>query len=85
MEPPFRPSQEWSFQPAEVTVKVGTRITWNNSGAVAHTATADDGKAFDSGSIDPRATWDFTPSAPGSFPYHCTFHPWMKGTLTVQP
>jgi plastocyanin len=85
VEPPFRPPQEWAFSPREVAVKVGSKVTWTNTGAVAHTATADDGKAFDSGTMGPQATFDFTPTSAGSIPYHCTFHPWMKGTLTVTP
>src|SRR5437899_8386840 len=42
VEPPFRPPQEWTYSPAEITVSVGTQIVWTNMGAVAHTVTADD-------------------------------------------
>ena len=83
VEPPFRQPQEWTYAPAEVSVKVGTTVVWNNTGAVAHTVTADHGQAFDSGTIDPKATYTFTPKAAGTFTYHCTFHPWMKATLVV--
>jgi plastocyanin len=62
---------------------VGTTVVWTNTGAVAHTVTADDGASFDSGSLDPKATFALTPAAAGTFAYHCTFHPWMKGTLSV--
>jgi plastocyanin len=31
----------------------------------------------------PGATFTFAPTKAGAFAYHCTFHPWMKGTLTV--
>jgi len=83
VEHPFRPPQEWTYAPAEVSVKVGTTVVWTNSGAVAHTVTADGGQAFDSGTVDPKATFTLTPKTAGTFAYHCTFHPWMKGTLTV--
>ena len=83
VEPPFRQPQEWNYAPAELSVKVGITVVWNNTGAVAHTVTADDGQAFDSGTIDPKATFTFTPKAAGTFAYHCTFHPWMKATLVV--
>ena len=33
---------------------MGTTVVWNNTGAVAHTVTADDGQAFGSGTIDPE-------------------------------
>jgi plastocyanin len=45
--------------------------------------TPDDGQAFDSGTIDPKATFTLRPTAAGTFAYHCTFHPWMKATLVV--
>ena len=66
-----------------MTTVVGATITWTNTGAVVHTVTADDGTSFDSGSLDPRTTFSFTPDAPGIFAYHCIFHPWMTGGLTV--
>jgi plastocyanin len=68
-----------------VSVKVGVTVVWTNTGAVAHTVTADDGKAFDSGSIDPKAVYSLAPPAAGTFAYHCTFHPWMTATLVVTP
>jgi plastocyanin len=85
VEPPFRPPQEWTYSPGEITVKVGTQIVWTNTGAVAHTVTADDLTSFDSGTIDPKATFKLTPAMAGTFAYHCTFHPWMKATLVVSP
>jgi LPXTG-motif cell wall-anchored protein len=46
--------------------------------------TSDDSKTFDSGSVAPRGgTFSFTTNTPGTFAYHCTFHPWMKATLVV--
>jgi plastocyanin len=83
IEPAFRPPREWSYAPDQLAVEVGTTVVWTNTGAVAHTVTADDGTSFDSGSIEPKATFALTPTAAGTFAYHCTFHPWMKGTLTV--
>jgi len=85
VEPPSQPPQSWHFDPATVTVKVGTKATWTNSGAVPHTVTADDGKTFDSGDMQANATFSFTPTLAGTFAYHCTYHPWMKGTLIVIP
>ena len=85
VEPALQPPQAWTFSPTDISVKSGQTVTWTNTGAVAHTVTADDGASFDSGSIAPGATLSLTPSAAGTFAYHCTFHPWMKGTLTVTP
>ena len=83
VEPAFRPPQQWNYTPADFTEVVGATITWTNTGAVAHTVTADDGASFDSGNLDPQATFSLTPDTPGTFPYHCTFHPWMTGSFTV--
>ena len=83
VEPAFQPTQAWTYEPNAVSVATGQTVTWTNGGVVAHTVTADDGSSFDSGSMAPGATFTFTPSAAGTFAYHCTFHPWMKGTLTV--
>ena len=54
-------------------------------GAVVHTATADDGKAFDSGLMRPKATFSITLKSAGTFAYHCTYHRWMKGTIIAAP
>jgi plastocyanin len=83
VEPPFRSPQEWNYMPAELSVKMGAMVTWTNTGAVAHTVTADDGASFDSGTIDPKAAFTLVPPSTGTFAYHCTFHPWMKATLVV--
>ncbi len=71
------------FDPAELTVKPGDRITWTNKDLFPHTATADD-KAFDSKSIAPAATWTYIAGKPGTHTYICIFHPTMKGTVTVR-
>ena len=83
VEPAFQPPQAWTYDPAQLNVKVGQSVTWTNTGAVAHTVTADDGTSFDSGSVEPGGTFKLSPSSAGTFAYHCTFHPWMKGTLSV--
>src|SRR5689334_21209138 len=49
VEPPFRPPQTWTYDPQELAVKVGAKVIWTNTGGVAHTVTADQGSAFDSG------------------------------------
>ncbi len=82
-------SGTFTFSPATITIKAGATVTWKNVTSVAHTVTSDDGgKAFDSGTSNPIAaqtgTFSFTFKTPGTFTYHCTFHPFMKGTVIVQ-
>jgi hypothetical protein len=66
-----------------VTVSVGDTVTWTNSDAQAHTATADNG-SFDTGAISNGASDSVTFSAAGTFPYHCSIHSEMTGSVVVQ-
>ncbi|MFJ2270865.1 cupredoxin domain-containing protein [Streptomyces sp. NPDC087849] len=46
---------------------------------------ATNGKTFDTGNTAPGKTAAFTaPAKPGTYPYICTIHPYMKGSLTVR-
>jgi len=70
------------YMPQELTVKAGDTVVWINKDVVAHTATSS-AAGFDSGSIQPGASWKYTAKRAGDFPYSCTFHPLMTGTLRV--
>jgi plastocyanin len=72
----------WGFDTPDLSASVGQSIVWTNTGSLAHTITADDG-SFDSGNVDPGGTFSFSTTGPGTFAYHCTPHPWMKGSITV--
>jgi plastocyanin len=71
------------FEPATLVVKAGDKVVWTNRDFFPHTATAGN-KQFDSGSIVPEKSWTYTATDIGTFPYVCTFHPAMRGTLRVQ-
>jgi len=71
-----------SYSPNPASVKVGQTVAWKNADSIAHTAT---GTGFDTGAVNPGQTSaPITFSTAGSFDYHCSFHPSMVGTLTVQ-
>ncbi|WSQ14975.1 cupredoxin family copper-binding protein [Streptomyces sp. NBC_01231] len=75
----------FKFQPASLTVSPGAKVTVVNNDTTTHTLTASKGGSFDTGDIGPGKSATFTaPSKPGGFPYACTIHPFMKGTLTVE-
>jgi plastocyanin len=57
-------------------------VTWSNHDIVPHTATAQ-GK-FDSGNIAPGKSFSRKLEQPGEFDYICTYHPGMKGKVTVK-
>jgi len=69
------------FSPATIEIKKGDTVEWKNDDITPHTATS---AAFDSGSIASDAGWRHTFTQAGSFPYYCTFHPEMKGTVVVK-
>jgi plastocyanin len=85
VEPAFKPPQAWHFDPEILTVHVGTKLTWENDGAVVHTVTADAGPAPASGDIPAKGEFSFTPTTPGTITYHCAYHPWMKGVILILP
>ncbi|MCC7009796.1 MAG: cupredoxin family copper-binding protein [Acidobacteria bacterium] len=72
-----------AFSPADVRVKTGDRITWTNRDPFAHTVTTV-GDGFDSGSIGAGQSWTFRASRAGAFPYVCSLHPVMTGTVIVE-
>ena len=74
---------DFAFAPATVTAKVGDVITWTNAGPASHTVTLDDHPACDTGTIASGSTGSLTFSAAGSYPFHCTIHSSMKGTITI--
>jgi glucose/arabinose dehydrogenase len=75
--------KSFSFQPASITLPGGGTVTWINRDPVAHTVTADDG-SFNSPRIAGNGgKFERTFSEPGTYKYHCTPHPSMKGEVVV--
>ena len=75
---------DYTFAPATVTVHPGDMVVWTNQDDVPHTATARDGKTFDSGTIDPGASARVTFHALGHYAYRCAIHPDMLGEVDVR-
>jgi plastocyanin len=69
------------FSPATIEIKKGDTVEWKNDDITPHTAT---GATFDSAAIAPEASWRHTFTEAGSVSYICTFHPDMKGSITVK-
>jgi plastocyanin len=69
-----------------LTVKAGQKVTVTNQDSAPHTVTDKKSHLFDTGNIAAGGgTGTFTaPSKPGSYPFGCTYHPQMAGTLVVQ-
>jgi plastocyanin len=75
--------KNFSFTPQNITVNVGTRITWTFEDTAAHNVTADDG-SFKSTDLSRGGTYSFTFNTAGKYSYICTIHQYMKGTVTVR-
>ena len=82
-----------NYSPDTVTVKKGDSISIANKDTVPHTLTngkdASDpttGKLFDTSLISPAASAKVSTAklSAGTYPFHCTVHPYMTGTLKVQ-
>ncbi|MDB5077152.1 MAG: quinonprotein alcohol dehydrogenase, partial [Chloroflexi bacterium] len=72
------------FGSLTITVPVGTKVTWINTGSQPHTATSGDGH-WDTGIIPPGGSGSVTMNKVGTFTYVCTPHPWMIGKIIVTP
>jgi plastocyanin len=82
-----------SYDPDPLTVKVGDTIAVENKDTTPHTVTngkdATDpnmGKLFDTSIINAGDSADVVTAdlKPGEYPYFCSVHPYMTGSLTVQ-
>jgi plastocyanin len=75
--------RQFTFQPAEVRVRAGERVTWVNCDQDPHTSTADEG-GWASPLLAPGDGFTQTFSAAGEFPYFCEPHPFMTGRVIVE-
>ena len=74
----------FAFNPENVTVKMGSSITWTNQDRAPHTITSDDG-SWDSGKIMQNGKYTHKFDKAGTFTYYCAVHPSMKGSIIVTP
>jgi plastocyanin len=84
-----------TFTPLTMTVAVGSTVTWDNESGQPHNVTWDTAAGRTAAAAgDGTGDMDL-PSAlgtahtrvfntAGTFGFHCTIHPGMNGTLTVQ-
>jgi plastocyanin len=75
---------DFSFNPSSVTIQANDSVVWNWLGPTTHTSTSDT-SLWNSGFLSSgNAQFSHTFSASGSFPYHCTLHPFMTASVTVR-
>jgi plastocyanin len=71
----------FAFSPSSVNISVNDSVTWTWVGS-PHTTTSDTG-LWDSGVFGTGHTFSRTFTSAGSFPFFCTVHPFMTGTISV--
>jgi plastocyanin len=72
----------FAFSPKDANVNSGMTVIWTNNDDVQHKIVADDG-SFQSGNLAKGETFAYTFSTTGTYAYHCSIHPSMKGTVIV--
>jgi plastocyanin len=73
----------YAFKAPKVTIAAGTAVVWKNADDDPHTVTADDG-SFDSKGLGQGDTFRYVFAKAGTYPYHCSAHPYMKGVVVVE-
>ncbi len=80
------------FSPAEVKSSVGSMVKWTNHDTTIHTITSGKvdksgtptpDKVFDSGLLNPSASFSYVFEKPGEYDYYCMLHPYMTGKVAV--
>jgi plastocyanin len=72
----------FTFEPQQLNVKVGTTVTWKNRDDIPHTLVSP-GK-FRSKVLDTDNSFSFTFTAAGDYKYFCSLHPHMTGMIKVE-
>jgi amicyanin len=73
----------FKFQADSIVIAAGQTVRWANEDAVEHTVTFD-GAEPGSPPIPQNGTYSHRFDKPGTYPYHCTPHPYMKGVVVVK-
>ena len=77
--------KNFKYLPDTLTVKAGEKVTVTNKDLAGHSVTSDEEGLFDSGVLGKDESGSIiAPDEPGSYPFHCTPHPSIKGTLVVE-
>ena len=66
-----------------MTVAVGSTVTWTNRDDIPHTIVSTE-KIFKSKVLDTDEKFSFTFTKAGTYPYFCSIHPKMTGSVVVR-
>ena len=74
----------FAFSPSELKIQPGDTVIWTNNDLMSHTITSDSGTELSSSSIGNGKTYSHTFNTIGTYSYHCSIHPSMKGQIIVE-
>jgi plastocyanin len=74
--------EDFDFQPATIQAETGEVIMFSNTGFESHNATLDSG-ACRIPTLETGGRHGLVFKATGSFPFHCSIHTWMTGTIVI--
>ena len=75
--------ENFSFEPQQLSVAVGTTVTWTNRDDIPHTVVSTDG-VFKSKVRDTDEKFSYTFTKTGTYAYFCSVHPKMVGKVVVR-
>ena len=73
----------FTFSPQTITINAGDSIRWTNMDIVSHTIVSDSGNMINSPNLAQGQSYTQVFTTPGTYTYHCSIHPMMKGTIIV--
>jgi plastocyanin len=73
----------YAFVPSTLNINAGDTVVWINKDSVSHTIVSDSGSELSSVSIGNGKSYTHTFNNEGTFNYHCSIHPNMKGMVVV--
>lgn len=75
---------DFAFSPSTLTIPAGDTVNWTNNGPSPHTVTSLSGSELNSGNLSSGSGYLHVFGVANTFPYHCTIHTSMTGSVTVQ-
>ena len=76
--------KDFAFNPQNITVKSGEKITWINRDEEPHTVVSVEKQFKKSTALDTDQEFTVVAGSPGTYSYFCSVHPKMTGTIVVQ-
>ncbi|MEH3054957.1 MAG: cupredoxin family copper-binding protein [Patulibacter minatonensis] len=76
--------KDYAYSKKTVTIKVGQKITWTNRDAMKHDVNSSKSGGPKGPLLAKGKSYSWTAKKAGTFSYHCTPHPYMKGKIIVK-